>query len=883
MIEAVRHNRQTLIDRFGCSRRLATRLGALMGKHITISALLLEELPGNPALEALILKKSLLDQDDLPRVIQELQTTDDFSSLAEELPLVVVEQDGWRILSAVEETLADEGWSESSESTSESSSLPEFQSLQLSRTHTPAHAALPSSVTGTPFTADESARLRVNVFAAATSAEKVAALRQIAFAGLEENEKIRIFLQAAANEDRQLRGAAAGALRAIGLSPDIADTAALAATGGSQERMAAVDRLRDLTDDADAFGRNAILMSLLGGLRDHDTEDILLHQILNALADSVPAFGKERLGNDDILRILLELTLAADDTRLATVRRCLHAVEAECPGWVADAILKELNRTRSIDYRATLIELLSGLTLAPRQLNSIVDVCAETLLAAPTDSDASFTAGRLLKDAGDVGLVALARRLPAADHAHQRHLIRFFDNALLGNSYETETRETIAQNVLEVMRSAPKQVRADAIETRVLARKDIDPDIRETAASVFLNDLRNYARWPLCETMENALVSFGRPAVGPLVTALVEHKSNSDAIILAGALGRIGRDLAHSENQDDLAAAESILRQMQRLTFGDTACRDALHLALGRICSGPGISHEIGNLVMRTLLSRLEGTPADAVTLQGLGLLCHGRGPSEEEIRTIARLALQHLETTQPDPSVNTDSVDGEDLFVFGDEVDVYADLIPACLEVLENVSLARRCPSDLSAELVTDLLQFWDKASRFEIQWSPANVAQLTVALGRIATSEATSGTHRIRIANTLARRAGELSVLESLASILKRGDPVPQLDRLGGAILLRLLERLDTSENLRLEDQEIYLRLLATVASRGRFEVRGGGVDRLLERSIDAITAGLRLGVPGCFQHLVNLRDAETLPEKHVHRLHDELQRFTQLSTTQ
>lgn len=883
MIELVHEDRDGLVQRFGCSRRLATRLGALMARRIAVSGLLVEEARPGTTLEALLLRKALIDTDDLAGTLEALQQEPNFGDLAEELPLAVTEQDDWTVIAAEEEVLAETAWASApSPSPQPLQSNPQSEralSTPVNSVPTASKAAGKDAPDASAFSQAEIARLRVHLFAAPTSAERVAALKQLSLAGLPREELARLFLQAAGNEDRSVRAAAAGALRTLGLPGDMADTARLVAEGTEDERAAALDRLRDLATGAPQLGLDATLMAIMGLLRDGNSEEPLRLRALDALAESAPSLGVERVGNEDVLRVVLQMMLAPSESRLRSVKRALHAIDQIAAGLAIDRISEELSRSRSPEYRGLLVELAAGLSLTPEQHDALLEAAAEAMLEFPCNSDTSAAAGHLLVSAGDAGALCLAARLPQADHAHQRHIIRLFDNALISHDFSPESREAIASAALEVLHSGPKQVRAEVIETHVLARTDIPDRLREEAATAFLSDLRNYARWPLSETLENSLVALGAPASGPLLRALAEHKGSENGTLIANALGRIGRAQATADDPGNLKQVDEILRQMQRLTFGETSCRDALHLAMGRICSAAAVDAKVANLVLRTLLDRLNDDASDASTLLALGHVCQGQGASEEEMRAVSEVALKHLRVTQPDPTLLTSTAAGEELFVF-EGVDVYAELIPACLDTLEQIVLAARCPESLRQEVIDHLLDLWQQTSGYEMQWGPAAIARTTEILGRIAMDESTDDPVRLRIANTLARRPGELSVLKALALLLAEGHPIAEFDRLAAAVLMRLLKLLDDREDMRQEDHETYLRLLATVGRRGRFEVRGDGEDRLIERMIEALAAGLRHGAPGCLKELVRLRDAGTLPPRHAERIRDEVSRFTTLA---
>ncbi len=846
-----------------------------MAHGITTSAVVLEEARVASAMEKLLLDKSLLQCEDLSSQIHSLLQEDRFAELAGEFPLVVVEQDPWQVIAAQEETAAEAGFQQGVPDAADAGPLP----LVPDGDYLPdlTRPSPVSDATQSAFSREEAARLRVQIFAASTPAEKVAALRQFAYAPVSSPEKVRIFLQATADEDRPLRAAAPQGLRLMGLSPDMAEAARLLAEGTPEEARAALARLRDLAPAAPELDRDAALMALLGILRDPHTPGEDAVAALNTLRETATAFGADRLCRDDILRILLERLLSGSEDVLLALRGTCAAIESLRRGAVSERVLAELHKSRSPAYRGALLQLLTGMDLPMDARGETLRMAADTLLHLPTDSSACrMVAGHLVR-AGDEGLRLLAQRLPAADTAHQRHFIRELDRALRSQDLRPDTREEIVGAGLALLRHSPRQVRTDLLETQLCSRDDVSPSVRREIAAALAADLRDYNRSPLSETLENSLVCQGPPAIAPLLTVLREHRGSQDATILANALGRIGSALAATGQSEAVRQTEDVLRELQKLTFSDTVVRDSLHLAMGQICSQPAIPQEVGNLILRTLLSRLEGNARDAATLEALGLVCNGAGGDHESMNAVAQLALNHLMAVQPDPTLEVGRKQGEEFFTLGGPIDVYAALIPACLATLGHLAVGPRTPASLRTKLVDTLLERWEKAMQFEVQWSPVNVTQLTEILGAIGASDMATSEQRLRIANTLARHVDEIPVLHALASLLRRGDPEPSLDRLAGSLVLRLLKRLQEDEVLTSEDRETYLRILAKVGLRGRFQIRGGDEARLVERMIEALVSGLRQGIPGSAQHLTNLRDAGVLAPRHQALVADELRRFT------
>lgn len=915
---------------FGCTRRLATRIAALHQRGLALSALVVEEARPGTLLETLLMHRALLEMEDVAASLPAFLGEGRFAPLQADLGLVVVEEGGTAVLAAEEETLLLDpdasGGAETNDgtppgtgrgaagdpssgvesSTGEAASSPHRSSAGRSPasgarggdTHTldasastgmvprSAHASTQIERADTDraphYDDEELARIRVRVFASATAAEKIAALRQFAFSGAGEAEKRRVFLQAAGDGDGALRAAAAQGMRELGVEADVCDAARALAEGSPEGRCAAAARLADLGASMGEGARDLALMACFGALRDAGATLAVRKALYTTLRELAPVFGAERVEASDFLRILTGRLREGEAEERAPLRGVFSALDALNPGWVASFLRGEILRSRMAVYRGTLFETLEMLDPPTEVLASLFPAAAEVWSTLPTDAPAFRSLGMLLLRHETEGLPLFLQAVEAADTAHVRAAIRLFDNALLGGDLPDASREAIARMALGFLRGAPLQVRTDLLETSLCVRGDLPPALRREIAEVFLRDLNDYAQWPLTERLEHAFVRLGEPAVVPLARTLSEQRNRPHAGVLAQALGRIGLAFDPRTDGTDPEEAEAILRTLTALSFEEVPIRDALHLAVGRLASRPGLRPEVGRLVYRTLRERLRGDVSDAPTLEALGFCCAGTGVGEDDIRVAARLCLQHLQTAVPDPQVRTEEVDGEEVFLLGGELDVYASLIPACLRGLCAIFTGKRTPRSVQGEILDVLLELRGPTGGVDLAWGPVNAALLTETLGIMGGDAHASDRQRFRIVSCLARRAGEPSVLEALTTILSRPDGLPQHDRIAGSVMERVLRILARAEDLKGEDVTWHLGILARLSKRGRFTVKEGGTGRLLERMAEQFEAGMARGTPRALHFAREVVADGRLPEAVLRRLSEAIARHTQLVVT-
>lgn len=905
MIELAPRQRDILLRDFGCGRRLAARVVALGGKGVGLSAVVVEEArPGSP-LEAMLLAPEWMGEGDAATILATLLAAPEHAALAQSLPLTLLARDGEAVLALEEEALAEAAEQQAAPPASPApaqasphsgmpaaaSDLPvdPSQSAPAPLATRPADAPVqplspgagPSGGEGgAVFSEQEVARLRVQIFAGSSPSERVSALRQFAYADVPEGEKIRVFLAAMAESDRALRAAAATGIRLLGLAPEIADAAETLAEGAPKERLLAAERLTDHVRTASAIGLDGVLMALAGALRDPEADAGLRVAVLKAFESAAPHLGPGRMTQADLLRTLLKQLANAEDT--LHYRRVLRAVEGMRAGSVVDQLCATIGETSSVEYRAILLALAIDLAADDERRHALLPPAVDAFCELGLDHASSRALGVFAASFGDAGPRALAERLPTLDAAHQRQILRLVDNAMRVRTPAEPTRVALAEACAELLERARLQVRIDILETHVAIRPDLPAPLRGRVAEAIIRDLNDYAHWPVCDTLENALVHLGGPAIEPIRVALRERVSNRDGAVLANALGRIGLSLGAAEEEATRAQAEGVLRELTKLSFDETRFRDALHLAMGRICSRPALGKGVHDMIVRTLLDRLEGGVEDAAILRALGLCCLSAAMQPARARTVAGLCLAHLRAARPDPEVAVEMVEGEEVFQLGRDADAYVELLPACMDALANAALGPRTPEPVRREIIAALLSHWDEIARFALVWGPQNTALLTEALGRIGAGEEMAPGERIRIATKLATRTRDGAVLEALAGMLARRDRLPQLDRIAGAVVLRLLKRLDSEDEAAPETRENDLRMLARVVGRGRLAGRDPGDDvRLYERAVNALLAGLKQGVGGMAATLRDLVDRRCLPPAEAERVQGELARFTSLAT--
>lgn len=855
-LELARQKRDVLVNEVGLSRRLASRVGSLLGRGVACTVTVLEEVEDHPLLGRLLLDGRMrhVDAAALPGVMEELSACEEYGGMASDLGLVVVEQDGLQVIALDEEVEAEAAFAQREH---EVEQLPAPRGIHA--VSTPA-AGRGTAGLDAAFSEERLAELRVTVFAGETSAERVSALRKIGLAPLPASERIGVFVQALGEEDLGVRASAATGLQRLGLPGGTAEALRLLAEGDVEERLYACGRLGKLEAAAEAWTVDACLMGLLGALR-VEREAAVSAALVNTLAHLAPRVPEFRSAAPEIMRLLVECVVHDMNGLSGPVRAALLAFEDAVPGLAVSYLIREAAETADPLLRAFLVSVAVSGRAATTQREALLTLAADTLMELPAEASEAHPLATFLTRQGDDGVREILTRLRGASTAHQRFLIRRVDDAVRFQELGEETCLAVAEATKALLTSGARQLCADVFETRLSSPVRLPDGLCAQMAEALLHSVRQFALPQVQENAEACLARLGVGAVPALVSSVEERLGSLEGEIACRALGRIARALDREDG--GVEALREGVRRLHAISFSERGGRREVFVTLGQVCGTGLLQREDVAVVRRNLLNRLSGQTKDAPLIEALGWLVSADGEDSHEVEGVAELAMVHLERGTPDSTIEVQFEDGEEIFCFGGEFDVFSDLLPACLVAIERILLAKATSEELRTSLLQRLLQRWVAATSYQVQWSPGNVAQLTEVLGRVGQSEMVDRRLRVEVIHTLARRLGDMPVMEVLAGIVAAGGPDPELDRLAAAVAMRVLEYMADDPDLGTEDRENYLFVLGRVAGRGRFEVRSGGGERLLRRVIDEIVLGVRDGVPGALRILVRLNENEAIPE--------------------
>ncbi|MHC4870515.1 MAG: hypothetical protein ACYTFY_01595 [Planctomycetota bacterium] len=882
MLELAVLTKEDLINNFGCSRKLAARIGTLLSSDIALTATVVEESAENKQLERLLLSSKLrsITSEQLNDIFTDLSGIEEYRQLCDEFPLKITTQEKWTVIAFDEELKAESGFAEvAADSPSRTSLTPaniytDANSTDISNPQTTDHAMNNDLPGGLNLN-----QLRIAVFAGETSAERVSALRKLLFSDFENNLKAEIFIKALSEEDSQLRAASAAALKSIGLSNEVSETLRLLAEGDSEEKKYAARRLSSTVGiKSTDLEKSSSVMSLLGSLRS-ETDKPALKCAIRSIAEIGHAVSDFSNIIKEVSRLLIEKAVSDLLTLAPDVKYAFKKFESSFPGMVSDYLLEDYLKTEDLEIKSFLMSCAISGKINDEDKEKYLKAAADCLLKIPAESANTHLIGSFLTNSGQDGIRIIIENFDLADNAHKRFLIRILDNSLRFREIPDRFRFQIAEKCSDLLKSGSKYLIHDIFETRLLAPPRLPDSIKLKTADAICTTLRQFSLPQVLNNIENNLVRLGCEILPVLTKFIVEHPTGKITEIACSSIGRISAESV-IESEVNIESLKEALRLMQKMSFSKESSSSHIFLTMGRICSNSVITNEIIEIINTNLFNRLKGDTSDSQLIEALGWITKNTNSNPESICRITGIALNHIEQADSETTISSENISGENIFRFSGELEIDSELIPACIDAVGHAVLSPNIESSLQDQSIKRLLKRWSECADFTVQWSPGNVSQLSELLGKIGSSNKVENNMKLEIAHTLARKLSEVPILEALTRIIVSEKNLPEFNHLAASISMRILNTIEKEKDLTHEDREIYIGILGKLAVRGNFETRKGSSIELLSRVIDEIIIGVRDGISGSFSIVKEVRENADLPDAISEALEKHLNKFTQLT---
>ncbi|MBX3458654.1 MAG: hypothetical protein KF696_01670 [Planctomycetes bacterium] len=822
------------VERFGASRRLATRLGALARRGLLLSETLVEIAAdeGAQPLRDLLLGKPLLDAADGldDKSLKKLAKGKYFK----DNPLAVVGQAGRRVLCLTEEA----------EDMPEPAATPTAGQIVAASANLPAVIARDEArrLLGS----EEVSRLKLDLVTSSDAGRRLEALRKLYLSELAPDEKLRLFLTALRDRDAEVRAEAARALGGLGLDGALTENLAKAARGATPERVVAISNLSRILPRLDA-NQGKLAIALLGEFLATSEEVEVVHAAMGVLATRLAELPDGEAIAAGLHRKLIELLQVQFARHEDAARRLYGALYKQRGAALSPLLVHSIDEAGQPALRFFLLSLITEHDLASAAAPSVIALLIEGL-AIGSELDRNYQAAtaalaRLGERAVDGLLSALGK---GGDNVRARivdllgHLLRAGDES--DYAVQPTTAARIAQACLALYSESGTDVATALLDSRFYEHRSLDEASRRAAAQAFIDSLHEFRFERQLELVQAALVRCGYAGLEPLANALTESAHDVTRLTAARLLPEI---VADSPNlaQAEVEALSRKLREIVDSDEGEFPDRGPIYVALGRVCTHARATPALADSLAATLRERVGLSSNVYDILEAMGWLAAGEHLSREERLEIGHLLLTVLKKGLPGMSGRMRrNAEGEHVLHFGRETTAYTDMIPRILEGLGRMIAAPGTPDVLFESIVTELMKLWAEIVEFKRVWAPAATITLARLLGEIALGPRRSDRVADEIADLLSRKLVLLPVMQVLSKLAIVPRESTRMDGIAQRTFQELAKRLNQEPLPEVTERRQILETMAAIAKRKRLGEREKDLEHARNVVIEAAFEALR-----------------------------------------
>jgi len=861
-MQGVRLHRDELINTYGISQRLAVRIGALLAKGLETTSTILEISGPGSALERLLLH---------PRLLAEAGHLD--TSLARQLAaetgadqegeLVVVESEGRKVLALEEEILAEEGWRRTAEETS---------LAEPDREMVPAGPDLREA--RRLFSADEIARLKLEVLAGRDAESRISALKKLLFAPVGVREKGAICLRALLDREPTVRTEAIRALESLGFNRDVADAIQSVFEGEARVRKAALRRLGGLLDGLRPTERQVVLAVILEVFREASLSGPA-DPLLDLLHQSADLVGAHPEIASELTRVSVRHLLMEPVRLGGAIRDLLLRLAQVANQQVVEKVWEELPTVRDPAPRGLLLGLLVEADRDPGRQEKLCQAVVDELLREDRDELSRQKLGHNLLTLGPAAARALVRRFRQASLPERARLVGFLDVLCVDKGLPPREREEVAGLLLEALKLGDRHLRSEVLRTRIWHLPDLPPRVRADLARELLSLLRSGEQPEVADRAAALLESLGTAAARELFDTIRRRPSAPEADIAVRILGRIltQPEAASEVGSRFLDAVFQFLcgRVRQRVSrLGGYAA------TLGEVAASV-LKPEQAREAFRLLTSRFGRAPYHADLVAAIGRLGASEAVTQDQ-RVEAVHLLGGLVDRPPDEKEEVDlrpvTTDKGTVYHLAGRIEFDSEILPAAVQGLEGIARSGRTSDALRERIVEVLLRVWEEVASWRRVWGPRGAEALAGALGRMGTDERATDALRARILKALGGALERISVVRALRDLFAAPSGSAEFDRLCVNIALAMLEQWIEPE-IAPEELAAVLAAAAQAAARPGVSSRWVQARRLRERAVQLLFDALRSGETWCREPLEKLRDSPSVPKRMRSEIGDRLRK--------
>lgn len=825
------------VERFGASRRLATRLTALARRGLLVSETVLEmavDDDGKPLRDLLLGKPLLAAADALDtKALRKLAKGAYFKDNV----LVVASPGAQRVLCLDEEEETDD--------------QPPPAQVQASGRELTVGGVGMAPVIGREearrmLDPEEVSRLKLDLVTSSDAGRRLEAVRKLYLSELPPDEKLRLYLTALRDRDAEVRAETARALGGLGMDGALTENLAKAARGATAERVVSITNLTRVLPRLDAQ-QQRLGLALLVEFIATDEETEVVHAAMGVLAVRIPDLPNAQgmgAGLHKKLVELLQVKLAHHEDAARKLYGTLFQHERE---HISSLLALSIEEASQPALRYFLLSLITEHNLSAAAAPAVVGQLIAGL-AGGSELDRNYQActaalSRLGEKAVD-GLIAALRDTPDAGKGRiidlLGHLLRAGDQSDYPVSADSAAR--ISRACLDLYVESGPEVCTALLESRFFEHPSLDDTARQEAVHAFIDSLHEFRFERQLELVQAALVRCGHVAVAPLAKAMTDSAHDVTRLSAAKLLPEI---VAHDQQiaPVELPALMQGIRALVDAEESDFPDRGALYVALARIGAHPLTAPEAADELAATLRERVGLSSNVYDILEAMGWLAAGDNLDRNERLEIGYLLLTVLKKGLPGMSGKMRrNAEGEQVLHFGRETTAYTDMIPRILEGLGRMIAAPKTPDILFEAIVGDLTRLWAEIVDYKRIWAPAATITLARLLGDIALGPRRSDGVADEIAELLSRKLILLPVMQVLSRLAMVQRASERMDIIAQRAFNELANRLNQEPQPEVTERRQILETMAAISKRARICERDKDIEHARNVVIEAAFDALR-----------------------------------------
>jgi hypothetical protein len=500
-------------------------------------------------------------------------------------------------------------------------------------------------------------------------------------------------------------------------------------------------------------------------------------------------------------------------------------------------------------------------------------VIAESLKFSELDAECwqlRVLAARL----GEASVVPAVQVIAASPPEARVSIFRLIDLLCRESDLSDRALRIMGEAVANLLVTGSDAERVALLGLACLTEERFPAQVRRKITAELLGTLDSSLMGKTLEQVDEALVSLGPVALGPITDYVKRRRGSTGGSRALRALGQIVSAMSSASDREQKLVHDAVALCLRLITSGQP--NGTAMVVLGQLCSRDFIKSRTLQSATRVLHDSLRQSEFPFQAVDGLGWLASNPTVSLETRIRIANSLLGLFESELPEELLHErQTKEGMVLYV-GPGARAYIEMLPAAIEGLERICAAADDDRALKQRIIESFLQKWKRLQKWEEVWGPANVATLADALGEIASTPSLSTADRVRIASALAGSLGRLSVIRALAKLFLLDSDSVELGAVARRVAESLLGKRLIEKGLAAEEREAILKTLAIIASRRILGRRTRSLARLRARVVSALEDALREHLSVAHEWLAKLEQSEALSEFQRKEIARRLSRF-------